>query len=135
MSTTVRRQGYQPGQLVWANVFNFREDPNSLGKLRPVVLITCEGSYWHVMGLTTQSCYAKSGERRVPIPDFANVGLTKPGYLWGGNLTRVRTVDLGGHIGWVDVPLARAIDLVVGLYRSAYQALVESAHRTKPVAA
>jgi hypothetical protein len=113
-STPVVLPGYrepielQPGQVRWADVRNPLENPDATGKIRPVVLVEGDSRTWRVMGLTTNDSYA-SGSPRVSIPDWYSVGLSGPGYLWGGKLTRITTESVHGFIGWSDEPLIEAI--------------------------
>jgi len=95
------RVGLECGQLRWTSVMNPLENPLSVGKPRPAVLVSDLGQSWRVMGLTTKDRY-ESGAFRVAIPDYLAVGLVAPGYLWGKRLTRVRTSDVGEYIGLAD---------------------------------
>jgi hypothetical protein len=36
--------------------------------------------------------------------------LRHPGYLWGENLTRVATLDIGDHIGWAQIEECMRLD-------------------------
>ena len=89
------------GQLRLASVMNPVEDPTASGKQRPTLLVSDHGLWWRVMGLTTKRHYA-DGSSRTSIPDPLAVGLHGPGYLWGDRLTRIRTSDIGIHIGFAD---------------------------------
>lgn len=104
----VSQPPHQPGQIVWANVLNPIENPDAIGKIRPVVLVSSTGSHWYVMGLTSKAKYA-TGINRVPIPNFAAVGLDGPGYLWGNRLTRITSESIESFIGFADDALVEAI--------------------------
>jgi hypothetical protein len=116
-----------PGELVWARLFNGLEDPAARGKTRPVILLRKVESHWLTMGLTTNRRY-RDGSLRIPIPNPAAVGLSGPGYLWGDRLARISTIDLGDHIGWVDRALAKAIIRLTALPEEDAAALLEASH-------
>lgn len=104
----------EAGQVRWAVVRNPVENPDSSGKIRPVVLVSEDDSSWRVMGLTTKDTYSAGG-RRVPIPNWLAVGLPGPGFLWGSKLTRITTESVKGFLGWSDDHLADSIiDLASG---------------------
>lgn len=100
--------GLESGQLRWAVVRNPLEDPDSSGKIRPVVLVSSDASSWRVMGLTTKQSYSTGG-RRVPIRNWTAVGLSGPGFLWGNRLTRITIDSVKGFLGWSDDHLADSI--------------------------
>lgn len=86
------------------------EDPQSLGKLRPMILLGCrDGCQWKTMGLTTNPTYL-DGRPRTPIPNPAELGLTGQGFLWGSRLTRISVLDLYAHIGWASKEVLELID-------------------------
>ena len=97
-----------PGHIVWASVLNPLENPDSVGKLRPVVLVSGTSTHWRVMGLTTKRSY-EGGNPRRPIPNHLNVGLPKPGFLWGDKLTRITVESVESFIGFADDPLVEEI--------------------------
>ena len=47
----------------------------------------------------------------MPIPNWSEVGLKKPGFIWGNTVYRISVHDLGNHIGWADGAL---IDTILG---------------------
>jgi hypothetical protein len=96
------------GQVRWAVVRNPLENPDSSGKIRPVVLLSADDTSWRVMGLTTKETYSTGG-RRVPIQNWVTVGLPGPGFLWGNKLTRITTESVKGFLGWSDDHLADSI--------------------------
>lgn len=98
----------QPGMVVLARVSNPFENPNSLGKVRPVVLVERLDGHWRTMGLTTRRTY-NNGQPRVSVPNPYSVGLHGPSQLWGRHLTAVYVLDVGRQIGWVDASLAQAL--------------------------
>ena len=104
----------RPGHVVWANVLNPLENPDSVGKIRPVVLVSGTATHWRVMGLTTKSQY-EGGRPRRPIPDFASVGLRAPGYLWGDKLTRITVESVESFIGFANDQL---VDQIIDLARA-----------------
>lgn len=102
------RLSLKPGQLHWANVLNPLEDPEAVGKKRPVVLVADQGTHWRVMGLTTKKTYA-DGSSRVAITNFHRVGLAEQGYLWGDKLTRITSESVMGYIGRADDALVESV--------------------------
>jgi hypothetical protein len=116
----------EPGEVVWASILNPFENKGSIGKQRPAILICEVGGFWKVMGLTTRANYA-SGLPRVPIPNYADLGLRGPGYLWGDGLTRISTLDIGNHIGWIDLDTVEAIDRLCPLPQAVLDSLRKSA--------
>lgn len=98
----------RPGYLMWAKVLNPLENPDSTGKIRPVVLVSRVNSHWYVMGLTTKPTY-ESGAPRVRIPSHSSVGLPGPGFLWGQRLTRITAESVESFIGYADDALVEAI--------------------------
>lgn len=99
---------YLPGEVVLAGVRNPLENPGCSGKFRPVALVDRVAGHWRVMGLTSKSTFA-SGKPRTPVPNPLRVGLNGPGYLWGDKLTNVSALDIGRHLGWVDLDLAMSV--------------------------
>jgi hypothetical protein len=91
---------HQPGEVVWVKCAHPPEDPDSGGKWRPMVLVRRVGGHWMSAGLTSQALY-DDGTPRVAVVQPGWAGL-RPGrsYLWGENLTRISTLDVGTHIGW-----------------------------------
>jgi hypothetical protein len=108
VSLTVPDQ--RPGEVVWVKCRNPLEDPDSEGKWRPMVLVRRVGAHWMAAGLTSGSRYA-DGTPRVAViqPNWAGLrGMHS--YLWGENLTKVSTLDVGNHIGWAHPELVRQIE-------------------------
>jgi hypothetical protein len=103
-----------PGELVWASIINGIENPNAMGKARPVILVSPSGSAWRTMGLTTRSRH-RDNTMRVPVPNPCAVGLARPGWLWSSNLCFTSGIDILDHIGWVDLPLAFEVIKLAGL--------------------
>ena len=103
-----------PGEVVTASVSNPLENPNSRGKIRPVILVRRDGGRWWVMGLTTNPAYA-NGRARTPVRRPYDVGLNAPGYLWGDRLTALSVLDIERHLGWVDAALAADVILQAAL--------------------
>lgn len=98
----------QAGMVALASVSNPLENPNSRGKVRPVVLVERISGHWRVMGLTTRTRY-NNGQPRVPVPNPGGVGLRGAGQLWGPRLTSVYALDIDRPIGWCDIALATAV--------------------------
>jgi len=115
-----------PGELVWANIINGLENPLATGKARPVILVEQHGSAWKTLGLTTNP-HHRDGSPRVAIPAPLKVGLKKPGWLWGGRLCWTSGIDVGDHIGWVDLPLAFEVIKLAQLDGSVGKHLLASA--------
>jgi hypothetical protein len=121
----------EAGMVVLAAVYNPFENPKSVGKVRPAVLVEREGGHWWVMGLTSKSHY-QSGKPRTPVPDPARVGLAGPGYLWGDRLTSVSALDVRKPLGWCDRALAEMISSVARLQDDLREDLVEKAELMNP---
>lgn len=100
---------HRTGAIAWALVRNPIEDPGSKGKSRPTVLIRREGSVWLVAGLTKQSHYKTTGEPRIPVAHWAEVGLQIPSYLWSTHLVRVSVLEVFDVMGFADASLAARI--------------------------
>lgn len=96
------------GEVVTASVMNPKENPYSVGKARPFVLVYREGSRWFGMGLTTKSSYL-DGSHRTPVPLPEQMGLRPPSYLWGDRFTAICVMDVHNHIGWTSPDLATLI--------------------------
>lgn len=102
------RQEHAPGLVAVATVRAFNEG-HSDGKRRPVVLVNIrEGHHgelaWAVMGLTTKATYG-NGDPRIPLVDWQQAGLRRPGFIWGGRLVIVPEEDVGevvGPLSWRD---------------------------------
>lgn len=107
------------GQIRLTNIKNPRENAAAVGKFRPALLVSGDDHRWRVMGFTTKNQY-DDGSPRVPIPDYAAIGLAGPGYFWGARLTRVDPADIGDYIGYADTSLLRTLlslaraDLLMG---------------------
>ena len=97
----------EAGEVVWANVLNPHQNPRCNNKPRPVILLCRDGNGWLVMGLTTNHVYAQ-GTPRLRISDPAALGLRGPSFLWG-RPTRICSIDIRDHAGWVDEPTATTL--------------------------
>ena len=95
--------------MVWADCFHPFEDPRSVGKTRPMILVRREGGHWMAMGLTTKPKY-RNGAPRTPIPDPPALGLNRRGFLWGHRLTRISVLDVRAHIGWATEQVQELIE-------------------------
>jgi hypothetical protein len=102
------------GQIRWTSIMNPLENATAVGKYRPALIVSGDDHRWRVMGFTTKSYY-EDGSPRVPIPDYAVIGLPSPGYFWGTRLTRVDPADIGDYIGDADASLLRTL---LGLARA-----------------
>jgi hypothetical protein len=101
---------HRPGEVVWVKCGHPLEDPDSIGKWRPMVLVRRVGCHWMAAGLTSQAHFA-DGTPRVAVIQPRWAGLRRgESYLWGENLTRVATLDVGDHIGWAHPELVRQIE-------------------------
>src|SRR5690348_2565799 len=103
------------GEIVWVRIWNSTENPRARGKLRPAILVEDVDGQWNTLGLTTNPQYL-SGQPRVAVSNWRQVGLKCPGYIWGNRLTRVSYLDLGDHIGWVDESLVTEIESLLDLH-------------------
>lgn len=104
------RPRHLPGEIVWATLGNYRENPDAHGKMRPVVILDAADGQHVIAGLTTQAHYATTGEARVAVPTTAACGLDgKPSFLWAMRPTRVSRLDVRTHAGWADESLIDAI--------------------------
>lgn len=110
-STTAPRTG----SIAWCNVMNPHENPNSTGKIRPVLLVSRVGGHWLGMGLTTKPAY-RNGKPRMAVPNPRSMGLHKPGFLWGRRLTRISAIDVHDVIGTCNPDLAEAVIGLANLY-------------------
>ena len=130
-TTDVRREAaLQPGEIVWAAVYNGCENVSARGKSRPVILVSACGSSWQTMGLTTNPRYRHGGPRtRIPHPK--EVGLTAQGFLWG-QMTTITGLDIDNHVGWCDEALAHAVIEICGLTGPAAEDLLEAARIHHP---
>jgi hypothetical protein len=107
---------FQCGDVVIVRHYNSIENPEARGKPRPAVLVRQQPKpqAWLVMGLTTKPQHL-DGTPRVPVPNPTILGLSGPGFLWGGRLTVIDSPDILRRIGRVDGPMAEAIIGLVGL--------------------
>jgi hypothetical protein len=96
------------GQIRWTSIKNPLENASAVGKFRPALIVSGDDHRWRVMGFTTKNHY-EDGSPRVPIPDYAAIGLPGPGYFWGARLTRVDPADIGDYIGDADASLLRTL--------------------------
>jgi hypothetical protein len=62
-----------------------------------------------VAGLTKQSHYKTTGEPRIPVAHWAEVGLQIPSYLWSTHLVRVSVLEVFDVMGFADASLAARI--------------------------
>jgi hypothetical protein len=99
---------YQVGDVVIIRHFNSIEDPDARGKNRPAVLVHRGPRAWQVMGLTTSPAHL-DGVARVPIPNPMILGLSGPGFLWGGRLTTIDQPDILRRVGRADETMVEAI--------------------------
>jgi hypothetical protein len=75
-----------------------------------MVLVRRVGGHWMAAGLTSQAHFV-DGTPRVAVIQPRWAGLRQgPSYLWGENLTRVSTLDVGDHIGWAHPALVGQIE-------------------------
>ena len=119
---------HEPGEVVWATVFNPFENDSSKGKQRPAVLIYRVGGHWKIMGLTSKPHF-HDGRSRIPVPNPQAVGLPGPGHLWGNRTTQISAMDVGDHLGWADLNLAGLIIGYAGLYGRVARDLWAAAER------
>lgn len=115
-----------PGDVRIARVRNPLEDPASVGKDRPVVVVELTQRGVLVVGLTTQPLYKTTGQPRIGVPDWCAVGLRGPGFLWGSRLTMIDSPDLYKRVGRADLSLVRCIEKNVYLTTRQKQALLLS---------
>lgn len=101
-------EGFRPGDLVIARVYNALENPRSRGKARPIVLVEENCGHWSFAGLTTKA-HRRDGSLRQAVPNPLAVGLRKPGYLWGNRLHNVCKLDIDFCIGEASLEFARLI--------------------------
>jgi hypothetical protein len=113
MRQSISRIQHEPGEIVWARIFNSFEDRNSKGKSRPVVILETGNCQHRVIGLTSQPCYKTTGKPRVAIPNPGACGLSSGGFIWGPRPSWCSRIDLSDHIGWADNELAKAIASMV----------------------
>jgi hypothetical protein len=97
--------GFRPGDLVIARVYNPLENTRSSGKARPIVLVEEDGGHWSFAGLTTKA-HRSDGSLRKAVPNPLAVGLRGPGYLWGNRLHNVCKLDIDFWIGEAGLDLA-----------------------------
>lgn len=98
----------QAGMVALASVRNPLENPNSRGKVRPVVLVERISGHWRVMGLTTRHALQQRSAASARA-EPGGVGLRGLGHLWGPRLTSVYALDIDRPIGWCDIALATAV--------------------------
>jgi hypothetical protein len=109
MKPSSSRVHHEPGEIVWARIFNSLENRHSEGKVRPVVILEPGDCQHLVVGLTTKPFYKTTGASRVAIPNPMACGLRSGGFIWGPRPSRCSRIDLAGHVGWADHALAAAI--------------------------
>lgn len=79
------------------------------------MLVRREGSVWLLAGLTKHSHYRTTGEPRIPVSHWSEVGLPVPSYLWSSRLVSVSLLDVYEIMGHVDTSLAARISMAVQL--------------------
>ena len=95
------RPRHTAGEIIWASVGNYIENPAAVGKCRPVIILRPgECQHW-ITGLTTQPAFKTSGDPRVFLPVSDDCGLSGQSYLWSPRATRVSRIDVRTHIGWI----------------------------------
>lgn len=95
------RPRHAAGEIVWASVGNYIENPNANAKHRPVVILRAgECQHW-VAALTTQPTYKTTGEPRVLLPVSGTCSLCGESYLWSPRASRLCRLDVRSHIGWI----------------------------------
>lgn len=99
--------GLGAGQLVIATIANPRENPGSEGKNRPALICAVQGDWIVVEGFTTQNC-RRGGEAREPVPDWEELGFTKPSYLWG-RCVAIPAINVVQSLGWSTPELATKV--------------------------
>jgi hypothetical protein len=106
-NTTLTTSGLGAGQLVIATIANPRENPGSEGKNRPALICAVHGDWIVVEGFTTQSC-RRGGEAREPVPDWEELGFTKPSFLWG-RCVAIPAINVVQSLGWSTPELATKV--------------------------
>lgn len=120
-------EGFRPGDLAIARVYNPLESARSTGKARPIVLVEEEGGHWSFAGLTTKA-HRSDGSPRQAVPNPLAIGLRGPGYLWGNRLHNVCKLDIGSWIGEADLDLARLVVDTHPMSSAAREALLRGAN-------
>ena len=101
MKPRASRPRHAAGEIVWAAVGNFAEDPMCSRKPRPAVILRAgECQHW-IAGLTTKATFKTSGEGRVLVPVHDMCRLCGRSYLWSPRPSRVCRLDVLSHIGWI----------------------------------
>jgi len=107
-----RRRGvahHAAGELVWANVGNYIENPACRGKFRPVVILQATDCQHLIAGLTTRGVAKGTGWARPRICLGSSCLLLKESYLWSARPSWLSRLDVGAHIGWVSPEAVEAI--------------------------
>lgn len=92
----------RPGEVVTLKVINGIEDQGAKGKVRPGILVERVDGHWRSIPLTSQSCYFTTGMPRLVLPEWRELGLYEPSYLWSPRPCDVSAIDIFNHIGWVN---------------------------------
>lgn len=101
MTHRADRPRHAAGEIVWASLGNYIENPNANAKHRPVVILRAgECQHW-VAALTTQPTFKTTGEPRVPLPVSSTCSLCGESYLWSPRASRLCRLDVRSHIGWI----------------------------------
>jgi hypothetical protein len=95
------RPRHAAGEIVWASVGNYIENPNATLKYRPVVILRAGQCQHWIAGLTTQPTFRTTGDPRVLLPVSDDCALCGQSYLWSPRATRVCRLDVRTHIGWI----------------------------------
>lgn len=95
------RPRHAAGEIVWASVGNYIENPNATLKYRPVVILRAGQCQHWIAGLTTQPVFKTTGDPRVLLPVSDDCALCGQSYLWSPRATRVCRLDVRTHIGWI----------------------------------
>lgn len=95
------RPRHAGGEIVWASVGNYIENPNATLKYRPVVILRAGQCQHWIAGLTTQPVFKTTGDPRVLLPVSDDCALCGQSYLWSPRATRVCRLDVRTHIGWI----------------------------------
>jgi hypothetical protein len=95
------RPRHAAGEIVWASVGNYLENPNATLKYRPVVILRAGQCQHWIAGLTTQPVFKTTGDPRVLLPVSDDCALCGQSYLWSPRATRVSRIDVRSHIGWI----------------------------------
>lgn len=109
VKTRASRPHHAAGEVVWAHVGNYLENPNCDAKARPVVILKPTSCQHWAAPLTTQATFKTTGEARVLVPVVARFEWHCNSYLWSARPSRVCRLDVRSHIGWVSREVADLI--------------------------